>query len=109
MGLRPRHPSGYRGAARDGELIIEIRRFATLAVFWLCLAAGTNASSAAQTADIVYKNGKIYTVNEAEPWAEAVAVKDGKFLVVGSNADVDAVTGWSARFLQCPSGDQGGP
>jgi len=45
------------------------------------------------SADVVYTNGRIYTVNEAQPWAEAVAIKDGKFLVVGSNADVEAVTG----------------
>ena len=44
-------------------------------------------------ADTVYTNGRIYTVNEAQPWAEAVAIKDGKFLVVGSNAEVEAVTG----------------
>jgi len=44
-------------------------------------------------ADTVYTNGKIYTVNQAQPWAEAVAIKDGKFLVVGSNADVEAVIG----------------
>lgn len=46
-----------------------------------------------EAADVVYTNGQIYTVNEAQPWAEAVAIKDGKFLVVGSNADVEAVTG----------------
>ena len=44
-------------------------------------------------ADTVYTNGRIYTVNESRPWAEAVAIKDGKFIVVGSSADVDAVTG----------------
>ena len=43
-------------------------------------------------ADTVYTNGKIYTVNEAQPWAEALAVKDGRLLVVGSAADVEAVT-----------------
>ena len=43
-------------------------------------------------ADTVYKNGKIYTVNNDQPWAEAVAIKDGKFLVVGSASDVAAVT-----------------
>ena len=48
---------------------------------------------AGDVADTVYTNGKIYTVNEAQPWAEAVAIKDGKFLVVGSNAEVEAVTG----------------
>ena len=38
-------------------------------------------------ADTVYTNGKIYTVNESQPWAEAVAIKDGSFLVLGSNAE----------------------
>jgi len=32
-------------------------------------------------------------VNDSQPWAEAVAIKDGKFLVVGSNADIEPVTG----------------
>jgi hypothetical protein len=40
-------------------------------------------------ADIIFKNGKIYTVNESQPWAEAVAVKDGKFEAVGSNEDIE--------------------
>ena len=44
-------------------------------------------------ADVVYTNGRIYTVNDAQPWAEAVAIKDGRFLVVGGNVDVEAVTG----------------
>ncbi len=38
-------------------------------------------------ADIVFKNGNIYTVNEAKPKAEAVAAKYGKIVFVGSNAD----------------------
>ena len=46
-----------------------------------------------ETADTIYTNGRIYTVNEDQPWAEAVAVKDGKFIKVGSNADVVALTG----------------
>ena len=57
----------------------------------LTLACGQQPSG--DVADTVYTNGKIYTVNDAQPWAEAVAIKDGKFLVVGSNADVEAVTG----------------
>ena len=44
-------------------------------------------------ADTVYTNGRIYTVDEARPWAEAVAIKGGELIVVGSNADVQAVTG----------------
>lgn len=47
----------------------------------------------AVVADTVYTNGKVYTINDARPWAEAVAIKGGKFLVVGSASDVEAVTG----------------
>ncbi len=52
-----------------------------------------------EVADTVYTNGKIYTVNDAQPWAEAVAIKDGKFLVVGSNADAEAVAEESTRVV----------
>ena len=48
---------------------------------------------AVATADTVYTNGRIYTVNEVQPWAEAVAIKDGKFIIVGSNAEVRALVG----------------
>ncbi|MGI9524193.1 MAG: amidohydrolase [Hyphomicrobiaceae bacterium] len=66
---------------------------------WLCLMFGIVATAHAQTADTVYTNGKIYTVNEKYPWAEAVAVKDGKFIVVGSAANAKAVTGSSTRVI----------
>ena len=62
-----------------------------IALFAL-LAVGCAQQPTGEVADTVYTNGKIYTVNEAQPWVEAVAIKDGKFLVVGSNADVEAVT-----------------
>ena len=51
------------------------------------------ATVALGPADTIYTNGKIYTVNEAQPWAEAVAIKDGKFVAVGSNADVKTMAG----------------
>jgi predicted amidohydrolase YtcJ len=50
-------------------------------------------------ADAVYTNGKIYTVDETRPWAEAVAIKDGKFVVVGSAADVNAMTGEGTEIV----------
>ena len=57
-----------------------------------CLDNSDNAHTT-PVADIVFTNGKIYTVNEAQPWAEAMAVKDGEFIAVGSNADVEALAG----------------
>lgn len=41
-----------------------------------------------QSADTIYHGGEIVTVNDAQPTAEAVAVKDGRILAVGSKADV---------------------
>jgi predicted amidohydrolase YtcJ len=50
------------------------------------------STSPAIVADVVYTNGKIYTVNDTQPWVEAVAIKDGVFVAVGSSADIAAVT-----------------
>ncbi|PHR88362.1 MAG: amidohydrolase [Blastopirellula sp.] len=42
-----------------------------------------------KAADLILKNGTIYTVNEDQPLAEAMAVKDGKIVFVGSNEEVE--------------------
>ncbi len=69
-------------------------------VIGVALSVGCSAPSPpGDVADTVYTNGKIYTVNEAQPWAEAVAIKDGKFLVVGSVTDVEAVTGGDTEVV----------
>ena len=43
----------------------------------------------ASTADAIYVGGPIVTINDAQPEAEALAVKDGKILAVGSKADIE--------------------
>jgi predicted amidohydrolase YtcJ len=50
-------------------------------------------------ADAIYTNGRIYTVNEAQPWAEAVAIKDGKLIAVGDNADVLSFKGDNTEIV----------
>ena len=42
--------------------------------------------SQAEEADSVYLNGKIYTVSDTSPWAQAVAIEAGRFQYVGGNA-----------------------
>ena len=44
-------------------------------------------------ADAVYQNGKIYTVDSDRSWAEAVAIRDGKFIAVGSSDHIAAYIG----------------
>ena len=67
-------------------------------IFFTILFA-TCKSGNKNTADTVYKNGKIYTVNEKQKWAEAVAIKDGKFLKVGSDADINKLIGDSTVVI----------
>ncbi|MGI9342867.1 MAG: amidohydrolase [Gammaproteobacteria bacterium] len=44
-------------------------------------------------ADAVYLNGSIYTVDGQNPWSEAVAIRDGRFIHVGSNEAVTKFIG----------------
>ena len=38
----------------------------------------------AQASDLVLLNGKIYTVDRANPWAEAIVIEDDKLVYVGN-------------------------
>src|SRR5688572_16229129 len=44
-------------------------------------------------ADIVFKNGNIYTVDERRPKAEAIAIKGDRIVFVGSNRDANKYMG----------------
>jgi len=46
-----------------------------------------------QVADTVLINGGIYTVDEKRSWAEAAAILDGVIIAVGTNDEIDALTG----------------
>lgn len=51
------------------------------------------SSAQIEPADIVFKNGNVYTVNEDKPRAEAIAVKYGRIVFVGSNEAVKKYEG----------------
>lgn len=44
-------------------------------------------------ADLVLTHGAFYTVDDDQPWAEAVAIDDGRFVYVGNNEAAAAVVG----------------
>jgi predicted amidohydrolase YtcJ len=44
-------------------------------------------------ADRVLLNGRIYTADSANPWAEALAIRDGKIAFVGADTDIKALIG----------------
>ncbi|MBM3992499.1 MAG: amidohydrolase family protein, partial [Planctomycetes bacterium] len=62
-----------------------VKRFGLIAAMSI-IGVGVNA---APTADAIYTGGPIITMNDAQPKAEALAVKDGKILALGSRAEIE--------------------
>jgi predicted amidohydrolase YtcJ len=65
----------------------------------LSLGLFTGAAQAAETADLLLLNGNIYTANERQPQAEAIAVKAGRILFVGANAEAAPWRGAETRVV----------
>jgi len=64
------------------------------AVCFLMLVACTDDSNMqTQPADTVIVNGRIYTVDAVKPWAETLAIRDGKYVYVGNTAGSEAYVG----------------
>ncbi|MCD4484300.1 amidohydrolase [Chromobacterium vaccinii] len=51
------------------------------------------------TADVILRNGRIATLDRRKPLAGAVAVKDGRFLAVGEEAEIMALAGPATRVV----------
>lgn len=49
--------------------------------------------------DIIFHNGEITTLDRTNPVANAVAIKDGKFLAVGSDQEVMALAGSATKVV----------
>lgn len=51
------------------------------------------------TADLIFFNGDLHTVDRQNPRAKAVAIKDGKFVAVGSDAEAMALRGETTQIV----------
>ena len=65
----------------------------------LLLLAFINTGQQTETADLILHNGVIWTVEEKNPTVQAVAIKDGKFIVVGSNNSALKLRGPNTRVI----------
>ena len=66
------------------------------------LVCAVNLSLAQQArgpADLILFNARVYTVDAARPWAEAVAIRGSRIVAVGSNADAREYTGAGTRTI----------
>ena len=75
--------------------MMPLNRFIGLAVVALVVSCGQEPES--QSGDWALTNGRIYTVDEDQPWAEAVVIRDGEFLYVGDDAGAQSIVGDGAK------------
>ncbi len=59
----------------------------------MAVTATANARQQAEPADLIVRDARVWTVNADMPWAEAFAVRDGRFIAVGANTDIDPLRG----------------
>lgn len=64
-----------------------------LFIYLLIICFFTACQSPKETADLLLLNGNVYTVDSAQSRAEAIAVKDGKILKVGSTTEIEKYRG----------------
>jgi len=64
-----------------------------LAFLWPLIALG------GESADSVLLNGRIYTLDDSQPWASAVAIRDGRFVAVGDRSSVSSLVGPQTRVI----------
>ncbi len=69
------------------------------ALAFLCLLAASCASLAQGAPDLILFNAKVYTVDDAQPAAEAVAIRGDRIMAVGGNAAVRALAGGATRSI----------
>jgi predicted amidohydrolase YtcJ len=80
---------------------MNFQRIVVFAVFFLLAACDQSStidyndtvSNTMSQADAIYHNAKVYTVNDNDPWAEAVAIKGDEIIFVGSDHGALALKG----------------
>ena len=59
----------------------------------------SQSAIAASSADVIFYGGDIVTMNKAQPTAEAVAIRDGKIIKVGSLSNTKTLQGSDTKLV----------
>jgi predicted amidohydrolase YtcJ len=84
------------------DLLLRRQLFARLGVLFLATLAlpfCIFAQSDKPAPDTLILHGRVYTENPAYPWAEAVAIHDGKILAVGTDAAIAKLGGNGTKVI----------
>src|ERR1043165_3236271 len=74
----------------------QVKRFIFLV---LAIQAVGSIAQAANSADLIFKEGNVYTVNDKQPRAEAIAVRGDRIVAVGSDEEISRLKGDKTRVI----------
>lgn len=81
-----------------------MKTFVPFIILFLILAIACHSKSQKAKPDLALINGKIWTVNPAQPWAEAVAIKGEKILEIGSSKEIKKLIGSKTEVIDLKGG-----
>jgi predicted amidohydrolase YtcJ len=78
-----------------------LRLLVWAALAWCDLAAvlALQAQNGASSADTILLHARIYTVNDKQPWAEAVAIRQARIVAVGTDKEIEAYRGKATEVI----------
>ena len=82
---------------------------AVVVVGLLAAVIGTSGTVFAQTAELVITGGKIITMEESLPEAEAMAISGGRIMAIGSAAAIEKYIGAETRVIKLQAGQTAMP
>ena len=74
----------------------------TLLIVVLIVISLSLSANQQQTADLILAQTQIWTAEADMPWADAVAIKDGRILYVGSTEKAKAYRGTKTQWIELP-------
>ena len=84
-------------AQRSGLSVFNSRTILFVAL--ICTFASASAQDNPDAVETILTNARIYTVNAKQPWAEALAIRGGKIIAVGTNKEMAAYRGLFTKTL----------
>lgn len=73
--------------------------FVLVLVFGLCPSVFSQQSVRIPPADLMIVHAKVYTMDPNKPWAQSVAIRNGKIVAVGSELEVERYRGIGTKMI----------
>jgi len=97
--FRIRSPRYVQRAYERPLLAILVSVAILLSAHGCCTPTGRSKAGRVPEADLVLRGGAVYTVNAARSWAEAVAIRGGEIIYVGSDSGVERHVGANTQLV----------